>query len=84
MSVKSYVLVEADVGTAKQVANALRALQSPSGDGISSVDMVTGPFDVICLVKAADLAELGTKITEEIQTVAGVKRTTTCLTIQVS
>ena len=84
MSVKSYVLVEADVGTAKQVANALRALQSSAGDGIASVDMVTGPFDVICLVEASDLAELGTKITEEIQTVAGVKRTTTCLTIQVS
>ena len=99
MAVKSYVLVEADVGTAKQVATALRDLQttaksSPRPDskaiatgdetGILSVELVTGPFDVICLVEAADLAELGTQITDGIQSVPGVKRTTTCLTIQVS
>ena len=52
--------------------------------GILSVELVTGPFDVICLVEAEDLAELGTQITDGIQSVAGVKRTTTCLTIQVS
>lgn len=84
MAVKSYVLVEADVGTAKQVATALRDLQTGDESGILSVELVTGPFDVICLVEAEDLAELGTQITDGIQSVAGVKRTTTCLTIQVS
>lgn len=83
MAVKSYVLIEADVGTAKQVASGLRDLSSSSSN-ILSVEMVTGPFDVICLVEAEDLAELGSQITEAIQTVPGVKRTTTCLTIQVA
>jgi len=83
MAVKSYVLIEADVGTAKQVASGLRDLSSGSSS-ILSVEMVTGPFDVICLVEAEDLAELGSQITEAIQTVPGVKRTTTCLTIQVA
>lgn len=83
MSVNSYVLIETEVGTAKQVAIALRELSRTQGD-VKSVELVTGPFDVICLVGAADLEQLGNCITDSIQTVAGVKRTTTCLTIQVS
>ena len=50
---------------------------------IKTVELVTGPFDVICLVEAENLEQLGSCITDSIQTVAGVKRTTTCLTIQV-
>lgn len=83
MAVSSYVLIEANVGTAKQVAMELRQLSRNPGS-VKSVELVTGPFDVICLVEAADLQELGNCITDAIQTVAGVKRTTTCLTIQVS
>ncbi len=83
MAVNSYVLIEAEVGTAKQVAVALRAL-SRSQVEVKSVELVTGPFDVICVVGAADLEQLGNCVTDTIQTVPGVKRTTTCLTIQVS
>jgi len=83
MPVNSYVLIEANVGTAKQVAMELRQL-SHAQAAIKSVELVTGPFDVICLVEAEDLEQLGNCITDSIQTVAGVKRTTTCLTIQVS
>ena len=81
MAVKSYILIETDVGTAKQVALSLGEI---GDDGeIKSVELVTGPFDVICLVEAENLEQLGRCITDSIQTVAGVKRTTTCLTIQV-
>lgn len=83
MAVNSYVLIETEVGTAKQVAVALRAL-SRSQVEVKSVELVTGPFDVICVVGAADLEQLGNCVTDTIQTVPGVKRTTTCLTIQVS
>lgn len=82
MAVKSYILIEAEVGTAKQVALALGDLTHNAGE-IRSVEMVTGPFDVICLVEADNLEQLGSCITDSIQTVLGVKRTTTCLTIQV-
>ncbi len=83
MSVNSYVLIEADVGTAKQVAASLAKMTQPHAT-VKSVELVTGPFDVICLIEADDLQCLGNCITDEIQTVPGVKRTTTCLTIQVS
>lgn len=82
MAISSYVLIEANVGTAKQVATELRKLSRSTGT-VKSVELVTGPFDVICFVEAADLQELGNCITDSIQTVGGVKRTTTCLTIQV-
>ncbi len=82
MAVKSYVLIETNVGTAKQVALSLAAIPQSDGE-IKSVELVTGPFDVICLVEASNLEQLGSCITDSIQTVAGVKRTTTCLTIQV-
>ena len=82
MAVKSYILIEAEVGTAKQVALALGEVTHGAGE-IKSVEMVTGPFDVICLVEAENLEQLGACITDSIQTVLGVKRTTTCLTIQV-
>lgn len=83
MAVSSYVLIEANVGMAKQVAIELRRLSRTDGN-VRSVDLVTGPFDVICVVEAVDLQDLGNCLTEAIQTVEGVKRTTTCLTIQVS
>jgi DNA-binding Lrp family transcriptional regulator len=82
MAVKSYILIETDVGTAKQVALSLGDVSHSDGE-IRSVELVTGPFDVICLVEAENLEQLGNCITDTIQTVAGVKRTTTCLTIQV-
>ena len=82
MSVRSYVLVETDVGTAKQVALELLHLSDAAAE-ILSVEMVTGPFDVICLLEADDLERLGACITDSIQAVAGVKRTTTCLTIAI-
>ena len=82
MAVKSYILIETEVGTAKQVALALGEMTQGDGE-ITSVELVTGPFDVICLVEADNLEHLGSCITDSIQTVAGVKRTTTCLTIRV-
>ena len=82
MAVKSYVLIEAEVGIAKQVAVELSELRHQAAE-ITSVEMVTGPFDVICQVEAENLDKLGACITDAIQTVGGVKRTTTCLTIQV-
>lgn len=83
MAVKSYVLIEAEVGEAKSVSNALTQLTHPEAQ-IVGVDTVTGPYDVICLLEADDLNKLGRCITEGIQTVSGVKRTTTCLTVQLN
>jgi DNA-binding Lrp family transcriptional regulator len=80
MAVKGYVLIETEVGTAKAVAEKLNDLREKD-TRVTGVDTVTGPFDVIALLQANDLNDLGSCITQTIQVVSGVKRTTTCLSV---
>ena len=81
--VRGYVLIETDVASAKSVAIELTSL-SYAGTTIISVDTVTGPFDVIVQIEATDLDTLGNSITDAIQSVDGVQRTTTCLAVRLS
>lgn len=81
MSVRGYVLIEADVGKAKSVGEAVGRLQHADAK-VLSVDTVTGPFDVIVQLEAEDLDRLGNCITDGIQRVDGVQRTTTCLAVK--
>ena len=81
MAFRAYILIEAEVGHAKGVADAVGHLKHPSAK-IASVDTVTGPFDVIVQMEADDLDKLGTAITEGLQRIEGVQRTTTCLAVR--
>jgi DNA-binding Lrp family transcriptional regulator len=81
MSVRGYVLIEAEVGKAKAVGEAVRKM-SHNDAKVTSVDTVTGPFDVIVQLEAEDLDRLGNAITEGIQRAEGVQRTTTCLAVR--
>ena len=81
MSVRGYILIEADVGKAKSVGEAVKALSHRDAN-VLSVDTVTGPFDVIVQLEADDLDRLGNCITDGIQRVDGVTRTTTCLSVK--
>lgn len=83
MAVRSYILVEAAVGKARSVGEELAKLDHPNAK-ILAVDTVTGPFDVIVQLEAEDLDKLGTVITEAIQKVDGVQRTTTCLSVRLT
>ncbi len=83
MGVRGYVLIETEVGIAKAVGAAVQSLKYP-GASVLSVDTVTGPFDVIVQLEAENLDELGSAITEAIQQVNGVQRTTTCLAVRLA
>ncbi|HWQ28838.1 MAG TPA: Lrp/AsnC ligand binding domain-containing protein, partial [Dehalococcoidia bacterium] len=63
------------------VADAIQEIKRPDAK-VLSVDTVTGPFDVIVQLEADDLDKLGTCITDAIQRVEGVQRTTTCLSVR--
>jgi DNA-binding Lrp family transcriptional regulator len=81
MAVRGYILIEAEVGKAKAVGEAVQAMSH--GDArVVAVDTVTGPFDVIVRLEADDLDKLGNAITDGIQRVEGVQRTTTCLAVK--
>jgi DNA-binding Lrp family transcriptional regulator len=80
VSVRGYVLVETEVGRTQAVGNAIRHVTSQHAR-VTSVDTVTGPFDVIVQLDADDLDRLGKCITEDLQSLEGVQRTTTCLSV---
>jgi DNA-binding Lrp family transcriptional regulator len=81
MAIRGYVLIETEVGSARAVGEQMQRTHHPDAR-IVAVDTVTGPFDVIVQLEADDLDKLGTCITDGIQAVAGVKRTTTCLAVR--
>jgi DNA-binding Lrp family transcriptional regulator len=76
MATKAYLLVETAVGKTRDVANTLRGL-----GGIETVDVVTGPYDIIAVIAGDDMTVLGNLVTEKIHTVSGVVRTVTCVAV---
>ena len=80
MSIRGYILVETEVGRTLAVGTAVRDIQSELAK-VTAVDTVTGPFDVIVQLEADDLDQLGKCITQDIQSIDGVQRTTTCLAV---
>lgn len=81
MAIRGYVLIETEVGSAKAVGEAMQHLDHKDAR-VLSVDTVTGPYDVIVQLEAEDLDRLGNCITDGIQAIGGVKRTTTCLAVR--
>ena len=77
MSVKAYILVETAVGKIHDVARELRGLS-----GVEVVDAVSGPYDLIIVISAADLNAVGDVVTGKVHTISGITRTVTCLTLE--
>ena len=76
MATKAYLLVETAVGKTRDVATTLKNLES-----IETVDVVTGPYDIIAMISADDMAVVGNLVTGSIHTVPGVVRTVTCVAV---
>ena len=76
MSAKAFVLIETAVGKTKEVVSTLSKIE-----GLKSVDTVTGPYDVIAVLEAENLNDIGDLITGEIHAVEGISRTVTCLAV---
>ncbi len=79
MTEKAFVLIETAVGKTKEVVVAIKGVE-----GVKSVDPVTGPYDVVAVVEAADLNAIGDLVTAKIHPIAGISRTVTCLTMRLS
>jgi DNA-binding Lrp family transcriptional regulator len=71
--VQAFVLIQAGVGMASGVGQAVSAIQ-----GVRSADIVTGPYDVVARVEAANIDALGRLVVSKIQAVEGITRTLTC------
>ena len=76
MATKAFILIETAVGKTREVANTLGEL-----GGMQSVDVVTGPYDIIAIIDAPDINTMGGLVTENIHTISGVVRTVTCVAV---
>ena len=73
---KAFVLIETAVGKTRDVVRALANVP-----GVVSVNVVTGPYDIIAVVEASDLNSVGDLVTGNIHTISGIVRTVTCLAV---
>jgi DNA-binding Lrp family transcriptional regulator len=78
MPAKAYVLIETTVGRSREISNRLYKI-----DGVETVDQVTGPYDLIVVLKRPDLNSVGNLVTNQIHVIEGIARTVTCLSMNV-
>ena len=78
MAVKAYVLIEVEVGKTGSVLEAVQKLE-----GVKSADSVTGPYDVVAAIEAADLDAVGS-VVKQIHSIPGLCKTTTCIGVKYS
>ena len=74
---EAYVLVKTGLGV-RQLGATFRELTAEHAS-VRSVDAVTGPYEFVIRVTAADLEALSTLVRDGIQQVPGVAHTTTCI-----
>jgi len=77
MATKAFILIETAVGKSKEVIVSLEKLP-----GVKSVDVVTGPYDIIVVAESSDLNGIGDLVSQGIHPLAGITRTVTCLTVK--
>ena len=69
----AYILIQTEVGKSSHVTNEVKKIT-----GVTSVDAVTGPYDVIVRAEGKNLDSLSQAVLVKIQAVDGVTRTLTC------
>ncbi len=72
--IQAYVLMQTHVGAGGRITHEVRSIE-----GVISAEPVTGPYDIVARVEAADLDSLGELVATRIQAVEGITRTLTCL-----
>lgn len=70
--ITTIVLVQAEPKSIPQCATALAGI-----DGVSEVYSVSGAWDLVAIVRVADLDRIATVVTEEFAKVPGIMRTQT-------
>ena len=78
-AMKAYILIETAAGKTKSVKKALAKMRSASH--VDNLDAVTGPYDFIAVVTGPTLDAIGTLVTDDIGSIDGVTRTTTCVAV---
>lgn len=78
MTVRAFILIQADVGTAVDVARETAAI-----DSVVTAEVAMGPYDVIARAEADSMDELGQVVVHAVQSISGVERTLLCPIVNV-
>ena len=73
-TIRAYLLIETQAGESNAVLETLKLLQQTV-----QVDRVTGPYDLIFIIEAVSLDEVGEIVREKIHTTPGISRTMSCI-----
>ncbi len=76
MTIIAFVLVRTEAGKAFQVVEGIKKIE-----GVVEAYTITGEYDVIAKVEAADIKELGEKVVTKIHTIDGVHSTVTSIAV---
>ena len=76
--VQAYILIQTEVGKAASVAEQIAGIS-----GVTLAEDVTGPYDVIARVEAANVDDLGRLVIAKLQDVPGITRTLTYTVVHV-
>jgi DNA-binding Lrp family transcriptional regulator len=71
-----YLLVEIEIGKLDEVLKRMRAVP-----GVTEVEAVTGPFDLIVKVQAPHINEALDTVVHKIRSIPGIKSTETLVTV---
>lgn len=74
--VHAYVFMEMAAGHSRRLVETLQGHIN-----VHEVTRVTGPYDVIVVLKGTDLEEITSTVTNDIHLMDGVVRTTTCVAL---
>ncbi len=75
---KAYVLLRTAPGLTNIIYRSLR-----KGRFVQSVEMITGPYDLIVSIEASSTNEILKTVMDHIRPAAGVRDTLTCLVVPV-
>ncbi|HEX6231188.1 MAG TPA: Lrp/AsnC ligand binding domain-containing protein, partial [Actinomycetota bacterium] len=70
---EAFIFLQVEVGTGVSVARLAADLP-----GVTAVEVVTGPHDVVVRAEADSIDELGKRVLRPLQELDGVTRTLTC------
>lgn len=73
---RGYIFVDTEVGKGQAVRE-----QFARTPGVTQADLVMGPHDLVAVVEAASIEEIGRVVVRDLQSVAGVKNTITMIVI---
>ena len=75
--VQAYVTIMTAAGTAKEAIDGIRSIE-----GVDTAHIVAGEFDIVAQVTADEERDLLQLVTDEIQPIEGVGRTSTYIVLE--